>query len=129
VRLTLAVHPTLYTIHSFAADTAVPSVVLEQPTYFLAKTREEISIVIDARVPLDSLGQESNWRCLEILGPLGFSATGIHAKIATTLADAHVCIFSLSTFDTDYILVKWDKLDTAIKALRAKGYQVIEYDR
>nr|WP_283104949.1 ACT domain-containing protein [Shewanella dokdonensis] len=127
--MTLAIHPTLYSIHSFAADTPIPAEVFMQPSYFLAKTREELSVVIDARIKLNSLEQESNWRCLEILVQKGFSTAGIHSMIATTLAEANISIFSMSTFDTDYILVKWDKLDAAVQALRGKGYQVIEYDR
>jgi len=49
--------------------------------------------------------------------------------VVTTLANDHVSIFAISTFDTDYILLKWDKLDAALQALRSKGYKVIEYDR
>ncbi|WP_324033600.1 ACT domain-containing protein [Shewanella yunxiaonensis] len=66
---------------------------------------------------------------MEIVGASVYSATGIHANVVTTLANAHVSIFAISTFDTDYILLKWDKLDAALQALRSKGYKVIEYDR
>ncbi len=99
----------------------------EPAAVFIAKTREELSVVVDCKLELDSLEQEEDWRCLELLGPLGFSMTGIMARVSATLADAHVSIFTVSTFDTDYILLKKDKLDTAIRALRKQQYQVIEY--
>ncbi|GHB14269.1 ACT domain-containing protein [Shewanella indica] len=127
MRMTLAVYPQLFTIHSFSSDTQVPAEVLSQPLFFIAKTREELSVVVDCKLELDSLEQEEDWRCLELLGPLGFSMTGIMARVSATLADAHVSIFTVSTFDTDYILLTKDKLDTAIRALRKQQYQVIEY--
>lgn len=125
--MTLAVHPQLYTIHSFSPSTAIPASVFNQPMFFIGKTREELSVVVPDDLSLDSLEQENDWRCMEILGPLGFSMTGILAQISTTLADAHISIFAISTFDTDYILVKKDKLQDAITALRQKNYQVIEH--
>lgn len=128
MRMTLAVHPQLFTIHSFSSDTQVPAEVLSQPLFFIAKTREELSIVVDCQLTLDSLEQEENWRCLELMGPLGFSMTGIMARISATLADVQVSIFTVSTFDTDYILLKKDKLETAIRALKKQQYQVIKYD-
>ncbi|MGI2258368.1 ACT domain-containing protein [Shewanella sp. GXUN23E] len=127
MRLTLAVHSQLYTIHSFSPDTEIPSSVFSQPVFFIGKTREELSIVVPSDLPLDSLEQEDDWRCLEILGPLGFSMTGILSRLSGTLADAGISIFAISTFDTDYVLVKKNTLDAAKAALRQKQYQLIDY--
>lgn len=125
MRLTLAVHPQLYTLHCFHSDLDVPPIVYKQSMYFIAKTREELSIIVPATVQLDSLEQEVDWRCLEIVGPLGFSVTGIMSKISSTLAEHDISIFVISTFDTDYILIKKVFLQKSIDALKAKNYQII----
>ena len=127
MRMTLAVHPEQYSIHSFSPDTTPPSIVFEQTMFFIAKTKEELSVVVPAHVELDSLEREDNWACFEILGPLGFSLTGILSRVSGILADAQISIFAISTFDTDYILVKQNKLPQAIAALKKNTYQIIEY--
>ncbi|MCE9678764.1 ACT domain-containing protein [Shewanella sp. AS1] len=127
VRMTLAVHPQLYSIHSFNPDSPIDASVLDQPMFFIGKTKDELSVVVPASLTLDSLEQENDWRCLEVVGPLGFSMTGILASISGILAKAKVSIFALSTFDTDYILVKKERLDSAILALKKNNYHIIHY--
>jgi hypothetical protein len=127
VRLTLAVHPELYTIHSFSPEASPPAEVFSQDMFFIGKTREELSVVVPSHMDLDSLECEPNWICLEVLGPLGFSMTGILSRISATLADVQISIFAISTFDTDYILVKKEKLPQALAALKKNSYQIIEY--
>lgn len=122
--MTLAVHPELYTIHSFSPQESVPTEVFQQEMFFIGKTKEELSVVVPASLVLDSLEQEDDWRCLEVLGPLGFSMTGIMSRVSGILANENVSIFAISTFDTDYILVKKNKLEQATKALKKNGYQV-----
>lgn len=67
---------------------------------------------------------ERDWRALKIEGQLDFALTGILASIATPLADAGISIFALSTFDTDYVLVKTEKLQQAINVLQSAGHQI-----
>ena len=69
----------------------------------------------------DSPAQKNmgGWLALKVRGPLDFALVGILAKIATTLADAGVSIFALSTYDTDYVLVQKDHAAAAVKALNA----------
>jgi hypothetical protein len=84
----------------------------------------EVSVVCAAaRVPGDVRG-ESGWRALRVAGPLDLALTGVLAAIAVPLADAGVSIFAVSTFDTDYVLVRADRLDAAVEALRAAGHRV-----
>lgn len=125
--MTLAVHPQLFTIHSFSPEQSIDAAVFQQSMFFIGKTKEELSVVVPAELKLDSLEQETDWRCFEVVGPLGFSMTGIMSRVSGVLANENVSIFALSTFDTDYILVKKDKLDQAITSLRNNGYQIIEY--
>ena len=90
---------------------------------FVGSTDEELSLACEtARVPENTAAREDGWRALRIVGTLDFSLTGILSKIATILADAAVGIFAVSTYNTDYILVKAESLDRAVEALERAGY-------
>ena len=95
---------------------------------FLSVTRtdHEISVVCRSEVAPDAPRREDGWALLKVEGPLEFGETGILAKIATTLAGAEISIFAISTFDTDYILVKEARVEDAIEALRRSGIEVVE---
>ena len=86
------------------------------------KTNEEMSVVCSSSVSLNSERPESGWSCIKVLGPLDFSLTGILAEISIVLAKDEISIFALSTFDTDYILVKSEKLHAGKQALQRAGY-------
>ncbi|KZN66595.1 amino acid-binding protein [Pseudoalteromonas luteoviolacea CPMOR-1] len=111
-----------FTIHSLDNDAEIPANVLQSDIFFIAKTTEELSIVCPSDIKLESFAAEPYWRAIEIIGPLGFSLTGIMSNISGVLASANVSIFSISTYDTDYILVKEQQLNNAIQALRKDGY-------
>lgn len=113
-----------FTVHSFSPDTLVPNAVLLSDIYFIGKTSDELSVVCRSTIELDSEEQENGWRSLEMLGPLGFSLTGILSEISGVLASADISIFVISTFDTDYILVKDANVDAAIIHLEKAGYNL-----
>ena len=93
--------------------------------YFIGSTDKELSLVCETdRVPAPTLAREDGWRALRIVGQLDFSLTGILSKIAAILADEQIGIFAVSTYNTDYILVKAENLHRAADALREKGYGV-----
>ncbi|WP_286272684.1 ACT domain-containing protein [Thalassotalea hakodatensis] len=114
-----------FTIHSFPANSEIPSEVFKQHMYFIAKTNDEVSVVAPSTLMLLSEDSEPDWQALEVVGPLDFSLTGILSKISTILANKKISIFAISTFDTDYVLVKSNKIDSAITALTNNNYQVI----
>ena len=93
---------------------------------FLAyiKTNEEVTIVCRQKeiVPSVVIKSDLNWKLIKIIGPLSLNLTGIIAGITSVLADNNVPVFTISAFDTDYVLVKETKLNKAIKALRQNGY-------
>lgn len=122
---TLAVVADTMVIHSLAPNATIPDNVFNAPLYFIGKTAEELSIVVPETVVIDSDDSDGNWRALEVLGPLSLSMVGIMASIGNVLAQAKVSIFVLSTFETDYFLVKQKSLDAALVALEADGYTVI----
>ena len=95
------------------------------PWLFVGKTDVEISVVcLTADVPHATLAREDGWRALRVAEPMNFGLTGVLAGISTVLAQAGISIFAVSTFDTDYILVKAENLDLAVSALEARGYSV-----
>ena len=116
------------TIHSLSPDQAIPIEVVSAELFFIGKTYEELSIVCPSNLPVQSDASEPGWKALEVLGPLGFSLTGILSNISGVLADANISIFAVSTFDTDYIMVKEGHVLDAIKALRKDGYKVLTDD-
>jgi hypothetical protein len=68
--------------------------------------------------------REVGFRCLEVEGPFEFDAVGVLASLAAPLARARVPILAVSTFDTDYLLVKEVHLAAALRALRRAGHVV-----
>lgn len=100
---------------------------LSQEYIFLAKTDEEISLVCQSEhAPQETLEAEHGWRAMRVTGVLDFSLTGILARISELLAIAGVSIFAVSTYNTDYILVKQEQLDEAVSALENGEYTIIK---
>ena len=97
----------------------------------ITRTREELSIVcpqqfVDITNPnLSSITVERDWAMLKVEGPLDFGLTGILASLAVVLAQASISIFAISTYDTDYILVKQECLADAVSVLRTAGHTLI----
>jgi hypothetical protein len=90
----------------------------------VTRTGEELSVVCAAQAIPAGVKAELGWRCLRVVGRLDFSLTGALASIACPLAEADVSIFTLSTYDTDYVLVPGQALDRAAECLRAAGHTV-----
>lgn len=94
---------------------------------FLAKTDEENSLVcLTADVPENCIAREDGWSAFRISGVLEFSLIGILSRITTSLASVQIGVFAISTYNTDYILVKKERFAEAIEALRAAGYEIIQ---
>ena len=122
---TLSVLPNKFIIHSLSVDAKNPSKVFKSPLYFIGKTNDELSIVVPESVNISSDESDVDWRVLEVLGPLQLSMVGIMAQIGNVLATAKVSIFIVSTFETDFFLVKQKDLEIATNALEKDGYKVI----
>jgi len=112
----------LFTIHRFSPDNELPNHIFRSDFYSITNTDEEISVVCSSAVQLDSDMSETGWSCIKVLGPLDFSLTGILADISAVLTKAQISIFAISTFDTDYILLKSEKLQKAKEALKQAEY-------
>ncbi|MBQ8974404.1 MAG: ACT domain-containing protein [Oscillospiraceae bacterium] len=94
--------------------------------FFVAKTDEELSVVCPSDyMPENVTVMDDGWRGFRIQGVLDFSLIGILAKLSGVLAESAIGIFAVSTYNTDYILVKEENLDLALSALRGAGYSVV----
>ena len=90
----------------------------------VTRTNEELSIICPEGCAPPTIKQESGYRLIKVTGPLDFSLTGILASLASPLAKAGISIIAISTFDTDYLMVKEDKLEEAIKVLKLAGHNM-----
>ena len=100
---------------------------LDSEYSFIGKTDEEKSLVcLTSEVPPNVIRRDDGWKALRIQGVLEFSLIGILSKIAAILADHNIPIFAVSTYNTDYLLVKKENYEKAIQALEAAGYKIIE---
>lgn len=112
-----------FTIHRLKPGAGIPRGVTSGPFYSISGSGEELSIVAPEKISIESEKSEPGWSVLKVLGPLDFSETGLLAGISASLAAANLPIFAVSTFETDYILVKKEHLKAAKAALSAAGHK------
>ncbi len=94
--------------------------------YFLGRTDEEISLVCKTEdTPARTIRREDGWRGFRIQGVLDFSLIGILSKLSAVLAENKIGIFAVSTYNTDYILVKEENFERALAVLALEGYKVV----
>lgn len=103
----------------------VSAIGLNDEFFFVGKTDEEISLVCKTEdVPSETAAREDGWKGFRIEGVLEFSLIGILSKISTILAENKIGIFAVSTYNTDYILVKEENFERALDALSKAGYEI-----
>lgn len=94
--------------------------------FFIGKTDEELSLVCKTEdAPMRTLEREDGWKGFRIQGVLDFSLIGILSKISGILAENLIGIFAVSTYNTDYVLVKAQNFDKAMAVLGEAGYSVV----
>ena len=125
VGLEIQVLPGEYAVWQLPADALLPRI---EGAGFLSVTRtpDEVSVVSPADSVPAGVPAETEFRCLAVAGPLAFNLTGVVAGLSTPLAEAKVPIFVISTFDTDYLLVRSEDLSRARRALTAAGFQITD---
>ncbi|MGA2592807.1 MAG: ACT domain-containing protein [Bryobacteraceae bacterium] len=124
-KLHLRIRKGRFAVCRLAPQETVPSWVSAADSFTsVSRTRDELSIVCAEDAVPPGIQCAKGWRILEVQGPLDFAQTGILASLASPLADAGVSIFAISTYDTDYVLVEEQHLDSAVRALTAAGHTV-----
>ena len=121
--LVLSVLSGTFTIHKLSPDASIPEEILKSNYYSVSKTENELSLVCSEVFEVQSLQSSKGWECIKVAGPLDFNLTGILAGISDILAKENISIFAISTFDTDYILVRTLDLSSATTKLRLAGYK------
>ena len=109
-----------------AAGIEMPAWAVAGEFFCITRSPEELSIVCaENLVPAEREGVliEGGWTALRLEGPFPFAMTGVLASFIQPLADAGISVFAISTFDTDYVLVKTDSLKGALTALGAAGHE------
>jgi hypothetical protein len=125
VSLSLKVLPDTYAVVRLDPDDALPAWFRPKGLRTVSWTAEELSILCEETMVPAEVSAERGWRCLMLQGPFPFELTGILLAVLAPLAEAGIGIFALSTFDTDYVLVKQTALESALDALRRSGHHII----
>ena len=124
LRLKVLPHP--YAVCRLAATAPLPAWAFPPGGGFssVSRTDDELSVMCRQDDVPERVKAERGWRCLKVEGPLVFDAVGIMAGLTGALAAAGIPVFAVSTYDTDYILVKDERLVASVEALRRRGYGV-----
>jgi hypothetical protein len=124
--LTLTLLPDVYAICRLDATSAIPVWTLGASGFVsITRTGDELPIVCTEASTPDDVTASRGLRCLRVAGPLDFALVGVLASLATPLVEAGVSICAVSTYDTDYLLVRDAHLAAAIQALTAAGHTVL----
>jgi uncharacterized protein len=117
--------PTTLAICRLAPGSPIPEFATTASLMSITRTTDELSIVC----PVDQVPQdakcESPWTCFKLEGPFPFTLTGVLASFLDPLAESGIPIFAISTFDTDYVLVKEEMALVALKTLQEAGHELI----
>lgn len=123
--LTMKLLKEKYGVCSLNKEDAIPEWAQCDQFYSITKTMDELSVVCPQDCIPGNIKCEKEWRIIKVEGPLDFSLIGILASISTILANKGISIFAVSTYDTDYILVKEKDITSAIDALTAENYKIL----
>ena len=116
--------PGEYAVCRLPPDSPVPDMAHGDGLVSVTRTDEELSVVCRSSMAPATARVEQPWRCLCVVGPLDLSMVGVLSALAEVLAQAGIAIFVVSTYDTDYLLVRTVDLRQAVQALQAAGHLV-----
>jgi len=118
--------PRNFAIARLEPNADLPSAVLASPGFLsITRTADELSIVCAEDVAVGFARVDRAWRAIKVQGPFAFDQTGVLASFLDPLAVAAIGIFAVSTFDTDYILVKSANLEGAVAGLKGAGHRLL----
>jgi hypothetical protein len=123
-QLTILVLPDLFAVCRLAPNEPVPAWASAASFFSITRTAEELSVVCPQQTVPEFVRCERAWRCLRLAGTIDFAVVGVLASLVTPLAEAGIGVFAVSTFDTDYLLMKEKDFDMAVAALRQAGHKV-----
>jgi hypothetical protein len=122
--LTLLMVDGAFAICRLGGEASIPSWATAGSFYSITRTPEELSIVCREDTVPQGVPCERGWRCLRVAGAMPFSIVGVLAALTAPLAEAGISVFAISTFDTDYLLVKKDVWERAVEVLVRYGHAI-----
>jgi len=122
--LTLNVLPETFAVCRLDKEDAIPSWAYKGAFTSITRTPQELSLLCPQKNVPTGVVCEKGWKALQVAGVLDFSLTGILYSILQPLTGAKISIFAVSTYDTDYILVKEERLEAAVRALAEAGFTI-----
>ena len=126
---TLTILAETFAISKLDKGAPIPSWASSTGWCSVTRTDDELSIVCPERqVPADIISNRG-WKCLKVAGPLDFALTGVLASLLNPLAEASISVFSVSTFDTDYLLVKTESLAATARLLSLAGHRILDLNQ
>lgn len=124
--LSLQILPQEFSICRLTVGSELPNWVSQSGKFVsMTCTQDEISIVAESSVVPSDIKCTQQWRALQVCGQLDFALVGILAGLTTVLAQNQISVFAISTYDTDYLFVKAEKMVSAAKSLQDAGYHVL----
>ena len=123
-QLTLIVVDRLFAVCRLEPADSVPRWATAGEFFSITRTADELSVVCPQEAVPDRVKGERGWRCLRVAGTIPFSVVGVLASLTAPLAEAGISVFTISTFDTDYLLVKAEDLERAVDVLRRRGHTI-----
>ena len=127
-KLSLKILPDRMAVCRLEPTAPLPDWIDEPGFYSVTRAEEELAIVCPETHLAPGTTSEAGWRCFKVQGVLDFSEIGIIFSLTQPLAESDVSVFVISTFDTDYFMVKEEDLAKAIDVLTTQGHQVITED-
>jgi len=125
-KLKYRILPERLAVCQLGAGTRVPEWALGDGFFCVVGTEDEVSIVCEERQVVDGVRADKGWVGLKLEGPFPFTMTGVLTSFLLPLAEAGIPIFAVSTFNTDYVLIKRENLEQAVKALGEAGHEIVE---
>jgi hypothetical protein len=122
----LSLLPETFTICRLAPDDVVPEWATQGQFFSITRSSDELSVIAETAFLPEKLRTAVSWRVMKVRGPFEFSEVGVLASLVQPLAAAGVSVFTISTFDTDYLLVQCIQLPDAVTALRNAAHRVHE---
>jgi hypothetical protein len=122
--LTLQVLRDTFAVCRLAGEVPVPDWATAGTFFSVTRTADELSVVCPEGAVPEGVRCERGWLCLRVAGVIELSAVGVLAALAAPLAQAGISVFAVSTFDTDYLLVRAKDLGAALDSLRAAGHGI-----
>jgi hypothetical protein len=122
--LKLTVLEGLYAISRLAPEEPLPAWTLQGAVRSITRTPDELSIICAESAVPAGVKADKGWRYIKVQGPLDLNQIGILGSLAVPLATARISLFALSTFETDYVLVREADLAKALEVLKAGGHTI-----